>query len=190
MEEPAVISESFGAPSTIERSPLDVSNKNPSEQINEGDGAEDQGPETMASVVSPARPLLTTGAAPNIVEEEETVADAPLVSKRCCKRANEEFNVNAPRKVLRKDFDVSHPTQSTVKGKSLASIRSSKGATAVGGLEPDPTSPTIVRSPGGIYQPEWGCDQRLSPRHSELMPGTSGSPSTTQILLRVAPLAE
>ncbi|GKA90210.1 hypothetical protein Tco_0812080 [Tanacetum coccineum] len=196
MEEPAATSESSGAPSTLERSPLDFANENPSEQINEGDGAKDQGPETMASVVPPAGPLLTKGAASNIVEEEGTAADAPFVSKRRRKRANEESNVNAPRKVLRKDFDVSHPTQRTVRGKSLASIRvgvsstisapasqetlagtmnpdpisfakpssipeqdiaqSSKGATAAGGPESDPSSPTIVMSPGGIYQPEWG----------------------------------
>ncbi|GJT85867.1 retrovirus-related pol polyprotein from transposon TNT 1-94 [Tanacetum coccineum] len=97
----------------------------------------------------------------------------------------ERFNDRTlARKVLRKDFDVSHPTQSTVGGKYLASIslgaelplfrtalkgwtstelycgrpypRSSKGATAAGGPEPDPTSPTMVMSPGSIYQPEWG----------------------------------
>ncbi|GKC38562.1 hypothetical protein Tco_1050946, partial [Tanacetum coccineum] len=131
------------------QSPLDFSNENPSEPINEGDGAEDQGPETMAFVVPPARPLLTTGAAPNIVEEEETAADAPLVSKRRRKRANEESNVNAPRKVLRKDFEVSHPTQSTIGGKSLASIRLGASSTVsvlasqetpAGTMNPDPIS--------------------------------------------------
>ncbi|GJW75856.1 hypothetical protein Tco_0135226 [Tanacetum coccineum] len=196
MEESAATSKSSGAPSTIERSPLDFPNENPSEQINEGNRAEDQGPETMASLVPPVGPLLTTRATPNIVEEEETVADAPHVSKRRRKRENEESNANAPRKVLRKDFDVSHLTQSTVGGESLASIRlgasstvsaptsqktpagtmnpdpisfvkplsvpeqdiaqSSKGATAAGGPELDPTSPTMVMSPGSIYQPEWG----------------------------------
>ncbi|GJV14076.1 hypothetical protein Tco_1359399 [Tanacetum coccineum] len=156
MEEPVTTSDSSGAPFTIERSPLDFSNENPLEQTNEADGAEDQGPETMASVVPLARPLLTIGASPNIVEEEETAADAPFVSKRRHKRANEESNVNALWKVLRKDFDISYPMQSTVEGKSLASIRSSKGATAMGGPEPDLTSPTIVMSLGGIYQPEWG----------------------------------
>ncbi|GJW59209.1 hypothetical protein Tco_0105940 [Tanacetum coccineum] len=160
----------------------------------------------MASVVPPAEPSLTTGAAPNIVEEEETAADAPLMSKRRRKRANEESNANALRKVLRKDFDVSHQMQSIVGGKSLVSLRlgasstvsapasqetpagtmnqdpilfakpssvpeqdiaqSSKGATAAGGPEPDPTSPTMVMSPGSIYQPEWGVtnarrDQRI-----------------------------
>ncbi|GJS99514.1 hypothetical protein Tco_0820684 [Tanacetum coccineum] len=127
------------------------------------------------------------GVMPNIVKEEGTTADAPLVSKRRRKRANEESSVNAPRKVLRKDFDISHLTQSTVGRKSIASIRlgasstvsapasqetlagtinpdpisfakpsSSKGATAAGGPESDPSSPTIIMSPGGIYQPEWG----------------------------------
>ncbi|GKB07680.1 hypothetical protein Tco_0835964 [Tanacetum coccineum] len=161
MDEPAATSESSGAPSTIERSPLDFSNENPSEQINEGDGAEDQGPETMASVVPPAGPSSTMGAAPNIVEEEETAADAPLVSKRRRKRANEESNANAPRKVLRKDFDASHPTQSTVGGKSLASIRLGASSTVSAPASQEtpagrPTSPTMVVSPGSIYQPEWG----------------------------------
>ncbi|GKF10130.1 hypothetical protein Tco_0048056 [Tanacetum coccineum] len=114
---------------TRERSPLDFSNKNPSKQINEGDRAEDQGPETMAFVVPPVGPSLTIGAAPNIVKEEETAADAPFVSKRRRKRANEESNANAPQKVLRKDFDVSHPTQSTVGGKSLTSIRLGESST-------------------------------------------------------------
>ncbi|GKG05882.1 hypothetical protein Tco_0325968, partial [Tanacetum coccineum] len=96
MEEPTATSESSGTPSTIERSPLDFANENPSQQINEGDGAEDQGPETMASEVLPAGPTSTTGAAPNIVEEEEAAADAPLVSKRRRKRVNDGANANAP----------------------------------------------------------------------------------------------
>ncbi|GKA12581.1 hypothetical protein Tco_0692127 [Tanacetum coccineum] len=33
---------------------------------------------------------------------------------------------------------------------------SSKGATATGGPESDPTSPAMVLSPGSIYEPEWG----------------------------------
>ncbi|GJW93136.1 hypothetical protein Tco_0172808 [Tanacetum coccineum] len=128
MDEPVTTSESSGAPSTIERSPLDFSNENPSEKINEGDGAEDQGPEIMASIVPPVRPSSTMGAAPNIVEDKETAADAPFVSKRRRKRNS----------------------MLTPRG------RSSKGATAAGGPEPDPTSPTMVVSPGSIYQPEWG----------------------------------
>ncbi|GJR99418.1 hypothetical protein Tco_0315927 [Tanacetum coccineum] len=103
----------------------------------------------MASIVPPAGPLLTTGVAPNIVEEEGTAADAPLVSKRRHKRANEESNVNAPRKVLRKDFDISHLTHSTVEGKSFTSIRLGASSTVsapasqetlAGIINPDPIS--------------------------------------------------
>ncbi|GJX21201.1 hypothetical protein Tco_0223878, partial [Tanacetum coccineum] len=158
MDEPAATSESSGAPSTIERSPRDFSNENPSEQINEGNRAEDQGSETMAFVVPPAGPSSTMGAAPNIVEEEETAADAPLVSKRRRKRANEESNANAPRKETptgTMNLDpISFAKPSSVSEQDIS--QSSKGATAAGGPEPDPTSPTMVVSPGSIYQPEWG----------------------------------
>ncbi|GKA52191.1 hypothetical protein Tco_0745387 [Tanacetum coccineum] len=106
-----------------------------------GVGAEDQGPETMASVVPPAGPLLTTRAAPNIVEEEETAVDAPLVSKRRSKRANEESNVN--------------------------SQRSSKGATAAGGPEPDPTSPIIVIGDGISVAQVARQDQRIQAMEGE-----------------------
>ncbi|GKF97002.1 hypothetical protein Tco_0292823, partial [Tanacetum coccineum] len=99
LDEPPATSESSWAPSTTERSPLDFSNKNSSEQINEGDGAKDQGSETMASVVPPAGPSSTMEATPNIVKEEEMVVNAPLVRKRCRKRANKESNANASRKV-------------------------------------------------------------------------------------------
>ncbi|GJR54412.1 hypothetical protein Tco_1404933 [Tanacetum coccineum] len=146
MEEQAATSKSSGAPSTLERSPLDFANESSPEQINEGDEAEDQGPETMASVVPLARPLLTTGVGPNIVEEEGTAADAPLVSKGRRKRANEESNVNAPRKVLRKDFDVSHPTQSTIVGKSLTSIRVGTSSTI--------SAPASQETPAGTMNPD------------------------------------
>ncbi|GKD07891.1 hypothetical protein Tco_1187576, partial [Tanacetum coccineum] len=79
MDEPAATAESSGAPSTIERSPLDFSNENPSEQINKGDEAEDQGPETMSSVVPPAGPSSTMRAAPNIVEERKRLPMHPLL---------------------------------------------------------------------------------------------------------------
>ncbi|GKF71425.1 hypothetical protein Tco_0207539, partial [Tanacetum coccineum] len=42
MEEPATATESSGTPSTIERSPLDFANENPSQQITRDDGTEDQ----------------------------------------------------------------------------------------------------------------------------------------------------
>ncbi|GJU16513.1 hypothetical protein Tco_1144479 [Tanacetum coccineum] len=92
MEEPATATESSGTPSTIERSPLDFANENPSHQINEGDRTKDQVLETGASEVPPTGHASTMG-------------------------------------VLRKDFDVSRPTQSTFREKSFASMGLEAGST-------------------------------------------------------------
>ncbi|GKA94728.1 hypothetical protein Tco_0816766 [Tanacetum coccineum] len=88
----------------------------------------------------------------------ETTADAPLVSKRRRKRANEESNANAPRKETSAGTMNSDPISFTKPSSVLEQdiAQSSKGATTVGGPELDPTSPTMVVSPGSIYQPEWG----------------------------------
>ncbi|GKA10703.1 hypothetical protein Tco_0690136 [Tanacetum coccineum] len=148
------------------------------EQINEGDGAEDQGPETMASIVPPAGPLLTTGAAPNIVEEKGTVADAPLVSKRRRKKANEESNVNAPWKVLRKDFDVSHPTQSTVGGggESLASKRVGASSTV--------SAPASQETPAGIMNPDLiSFAKPSSSKGATVAGGPESDPSSPTIVM-------
>ncbi|GKA43367.1 hypothetical protein Tco_0736091, partial [Tanacetum coccineum] len=120
MGELAAATESFGTPSTIERSPLDFNNENPSQQINRGDETEDQVLEAGPPEVPLTRHAPTTGVAPNIVIEEEDAAYVPLVSKRCRKRVNDEAEANAPPKVLRKDFDVSRPAPSTFGGKSFA----------------------------------------------------------------------
>ncbi|GJR38723.1 hypothetical protein Tco_1214407 [Tanacetum coccineum] len=53
MEEPAAEIESSGTPSTIERSPLDFANENPSQQITGDDGTEDQVQGIVASEVPP-----------------------------------------------------------------------------------------------------------------------------------------
>ncbi|GKD07165.1 hypothetical protein Tco_1186850 [Tanacetum coccineum] len=65
MEDPATATESSGTPSTIEKSPLDFDNENPSQQTIEGDGAENPAQETMASETLPPRNSLTTRVAPN-----------------------------------------------------------------------------------------------------------------------------
>ncbi|GKB49037.1 hypothetical protein Tco_0899790 [Tanacetum coccineum] len=149
MDEAAAATESSGTPSTIERSPLDFANENPSQQINKGDRTKDQFLETRAFEVPPTEHASTMGVAPNIVLEEEDAADVPLVRKRRRKRVNDETNANAPPKVLRKDFDVSRPTQSTFGGKPFASTGLEAGSTfsvpasqgtPAGTIDPDPLS--------------------------------------------------
>ncbi|GJW28276.1 hypothetical protein Tco_0045151 [Tanacetum coccineum] len=131
MEEPAAATESSGTPSTIERSPLDFANENPSQQITRDDGTEDQAQGIMASEVPPPENVTTTGVAPETDLGEEVATMGPRVSKKRRKRGNDGADANAPPKVLRKDHAASRPTQSTAGGKSLASV----------GLETGPTFP-------------------------------------------------
>ncbi|GKF23842.1 hypothetical protein Tco_0076164 [Tanacetum coccineum] len=144
MGEPAVATASSGTPSIIERSPLDFSNENPSQPINEGDGTEDQVLETRAFEVPPTEHASTTRVAPNIVIEEEDAADVPLVSKRHRKRVNDGANANGPPKLLRKDFVVSRPAPSTFGGKSFTSMRLEAGSTL--------SAPASQGTPAGLLR--------------------------------------
>nr|GFD33887.1 hypothetical protein [Tanacetum cinerariifolium] len=62
-----------GVPSTIERSPLDFTNENPSQQST---GPEDQ--EAAAPEVPPPDNMTTMGIAPEIVPAERFTATDPL----------------------------------------------------------------------------------------------------------------
>nr|GEW70122.1 hypothetical protein [Tanacetum cinerariifolium] len=86
MEDPDAATESYGTSSTIEKSPLDFNNENPSQQI-------------------------TEGAIPEAGAEEEIAAMGSLLSKKRRKRGNDEADENAPPKMLRKDHAASRPTQ-------------------------------------------------------------------------------
>ncbi|GJV45230.1 gypsy type transposase [Tanacetum coccineum] len=154
MEESSAATESSETPSTIERSPLEFANENPSQQINKGDGTEDQVLETGASEVPPTGHVSTTEVAPNIVMEEEDAADVPLVSKRRRKRVNDGANANAPPKVLRKYFDVSRPAQSTFKGKSLASTGLEAGYTLSAPASQEIPAGTIDLDPLSFAEPQ------------------------------------
>ncbi|GKB24645.1 hypothetical protein Tco_0864046 [Tanacetum coccineum] len=103
----------------------------------------------VASETLPLGNSPTTRVTTNRDPEEEVSADAPLMSKRRRKKGNDGENANAPPKVLRKDFDASHPTQSIVEGKSLASMGLEAGSilfapalqeTLAGTIDPDPLS--------------------------------------------------
>nr|GFA05138.1 transposase (putative), gypsy type [Tanacetum cinerariifolium] len=129
MEDPIAATYSFGVPSTIERSHLDFSNENPSQQSTDGNRTEDQGQETVAPKVLLLENVTTTGVAPEAGLVEEIAAMGVRVIKECRKRGNDGVDTNAPPKVLRKDHVDSRPTQSTVGGKSLASMGLGTGST-------------------------------------------------------------
>nr|GEY02295.1 transposase (putative), gypsy type [Tanacetum cinerariifolium] len=74
IEDPATTTNSFGIPSTIERSPLDFANENPSQQSTGGNRTEGQGQETVSPEVPLPENVTTTGVAPEAGLAEEIAA--------------------------------------------------------------------------------------------------------------------
>nr|GEU80009.1 transposase (putative), gypsy type [Tanacetum cinerariifolium] len=124
MEDPAAATESSGVPSTIERSPLDFANENPSQQST---GPEDQ--ETAAPEVPPPENVTTIGDAPEAGPAERVAATDPPAARERRKRGHDGADMNAPPKVLRKDHVDPRPTECTRGGKSLAAIELGMGST-------------------------------------------------------------
>nr|GEV59499.1 hypothetical protein [Tanacetum cinerariifolium] len=124
MEDPAAATDSSGVPSTIERSPLDFANENPSQQST---GPEDQ--EATTPEVSPPENVTTMGIAPEAGPAERVAAMGPPVVKERRKRSHDEVDTNAPPKVLRRDHADPRPTEGTRGGKSLAFIKIGMGST-------------------------------------------------------------
>nr|GEV78574.1 hypothetical protein [Tanacetum cinerariifolium] len=140
MEEPAAATDSLGVPSTIERSPLDFANENPSQQST---GPEDQ--EAAAPEVPPPENVTTTRIAPEAGPTKRVAATGPPAVKERRKRGHDGVDTNAPPKVLRRDHADPRPTKSTRGGKSLAAIELGMGFT-----RPIPTSqgaPVDVSNP-------------------------------------------
>nr|GFA50287.1 transposase (putative), gypsy type [Tanacetum cinerariifolium] len=135
-----------GLPSTKERSPLDFANENPSQQSTRGDETEDQGQETVAPEIPPPENVTTTGVAPEAGLVEEIAAMGPRVTKERRKKGNDGVDANVQPKVLRKDHADSRPTQSTVGGKSLASMRLGTGSTFL--------VPTLQETPADVSDPD------------------------------------
>nr|GEZ15530.1 hypothetical protein [Tanacetum cinerariifolium] len=96
MEDTVGPSESFGTPSTLEKSPLDFANEDPLPMIAESGGAEGQ------------------------VHEE--LAHGKPSAEKASQKGKEETEANAPPKVLRKDHAAFRPVQGTPEGESPAPI--------------------------------------------------------------------
>nr|GEW84211.1 transposase (putative), gypsy type [Tanacetum cinerariifolium] len=124
MEDPAAATDSSGVPSTIERSPLDFANENPSQQST---GSEDQ--EAAAPEVPSLENVTTTGVAPEAGQAKRAAATDPPVVKERHKRGHDTVDTNAPPKILRRDHAHPRPTESTHRRKSLAAIELGMGST-------------------------------------------------------------
>nr|GEW18430.1 probable aquaporin TIP1-1 [Tanacetum cinerariifolium] len=157
MEDPATATDSFGVPSTIERSSLDFANENPSQQSTKGNGRPrlgNSGPEVPLS-----ENVTTTGVAPKAGLVEDIAAMGPRVIKERRKRGNDGVDANAPPKEMPADVSDPNPLSfanpQSVHKENVA--QSSKRAAISGDPKSENTSFTsMVGSPESIYQPEWG----------------------------------
>nr|GFA49829.1 transposase (putative), gypsy type [Tanacetum cinerariifolium] len=118
MDDPAVVTDSSGVPSTMEKSPLDFALEA---------GASDQG--ATAPEMSPSEDVSVT-AAPGTGQAEEVAAVDPSAAAESRKRGRDGIDVNAPPKSLQRDYVDPRPPGSSHGGKSLAAIQLGLAATA------------------------------------------------------------
>nr|GEY58215.1 transposase (putative), gypsy type [Tanacetum cinerariifolium] len=158
MDEPAVATDSFGVPSTIERSPLDFAPE-----------AEASGRETAAPEMPPPEDVSIT-TAPETDQAVETVAVKPPAVRESRKRGSSRGgkSLAAMQLCLASNVfvsegvpaDVSDPDQlafADTPSPHPADVAQSSQGVAVGDLESENvSSPAEVGSPGSVYQPEWG----------------------------------
>ncbi|GKB75778.1 hypothetical protein Tco_0942673 [Tanacetum coccineum] len=131
MEDLTVVSGSSRTPSALEKSPLDFANENPPPLITERDRMKDQVQDRLSSEILPRENPTTMEVVLQPDLERKVAAMGPPMNKRRRKRGNDEADTNAPPKVLRKDHAAFSPAQSTLGGKSLASMGLEVGSTFV-----------------------------------------------------------
>ncbi|GKE91571.1 hypothetical protein Tco_1572666, partial [Tanacetum coccineum] len=162
MEDATGLSSSSRTPSTVEKSPLDFSNKDSPRRITECDGTENQGQETVSPEVPPRENVPTVGVTSEIGLEKEVATMGPLSTIReKSTRLDTGSTLSAPT-LQETPANVSDPDPlSYAKPQSIPEreiAQSSKGATVAG--DPDSEKSTsftsFTGSPSGIYQPGWG----------------------------------
>ncbi|GJS06958.1 hypothetical protein Tco_0363754 [Tanacetum coccineum] len=102
----------------------------------------------LSGEIPPVENPAVTEVIPELDLGREVAAMGPLVNKRRRKRGNDEADANAPPKVLRKDHAASRPTQSTLGGKSLASMGLEAGSTFSAPASQE--TPAYVSDPGPL----------------------------------------
>ncbi|GKB90115.1 hypothetical protein Tco_0962387 [Tanacetum coccineum] len=123
MEDTTGESGSSRTPSTMEKSPLDFADEDLPPPNTEGVGTEEQ------------------------IQDEEAADIGPLVHKRHRKRGNDEADANAPPKVLRKYHVAFRPAQSTIGGKSLATMGKATSSTITPAAQDTPAGESSVKDP-------------------------------------------
>ncbi|GJV05036.1 gypsy type transposase [Tanacetum coccineum] len=136
-------------------------------------GEEEQTRDGLPHGIPPVQNPTTTEAILEPDPEKEVAAMGPQVNKRRRKRGNDGVNANAPPKVLRKDHVALRPTQSTLRGKSLAAMGLDVGSTLVTpATQETPSDAKTIFQKDGPSDPHLKCCYRGGVRH--VLRGESG----------------
>ncbi|GKD70361.1 hypothetical protein Tco_1324451 [Tanacetum coccineum] len=133
-----------------EKSPLDFADEDLPPPNTEGVGTEEQIQDEVSHGVPPLENPPTT----EVILEPELAAIGPLVHKRHRKRGNDEANANAQPKVLRKDHVAFRPAQSTIGGKSLATMEKAASSPITPTAQDTPTGASSVKDPDPLSYAE------------------------------------
>ncbi|GKC06763.1 hypothetical protein Tco_0998373, partial [Tanacetum coccineum] len=129
MEDTTMASGSSGTPSTIEKSPLDFDNENPTPSTTEGVGVGDQAQDGLAYKVPSVEIAMTTKVIQEPMLEKEVSAMGPPVNKRRRHRGTDKSDANALPKVLRKDHATPPSCTEYPWGESLSAMGLEAGST-------------------------------------------------------------
>ncbi|GJR44950.1 hypothetical protein Tco_1313053 [Tanacetum coccineum] len=147
MEDITEASGSSGTPSTVEKSPLDFTDEDLPSPNNEGVRTKGQIHDEVSHGVPSLENPPTTEVVLESKLEHEVAAIGPLIHKRRRKRGNDKADANAPPKVLRKDHVAFCLAQSTIEGKSLATIGKATSSTIILAAQDTPAGASSVKDP-------------------------------------------
>ncbi|GKA05826.1 hypothetical protein Tco_0684946 [Tanacetum coccineum] len=140
-------------------------------------GTENQVHNGLSHEIPPVETATTTEVVQEPGLEKEVASMGPPVNKRRRKRGNDEAEANAPPKVLRKDHAAFRPAQSTLEGKSLASMGLEAGSTFfTSATQETPADATSVSDPKPLSyakpqpHPEQDVAQKSGVREIDLCP--------------------
>nr|GEX78519.1 transposase (putative), gypsy type [Tanacetum cinerariifolium] len=148
MEDPAAGTDSSRVPSIIERSPLDFTNENPSQQST---GPEDQGQEAVAPEVPPLENVTTTGVAPESTRGRKSLAAIELgMGSTHTVPASQGAPVDVT------DLDLLSFADPQSRPSADVTQSSNEAATARDPKSKNTSFTSMVASPESLYRPELG----------------------------------
>nr|GEW00591.1 transposase (putative), gypsy type [Tanacetum cinerariifolium] len=161
MEDPDAATESSGKPSAIEKSPLDFDNENPASQMTEGKGPEDQAQETVAPEIPLPGNMPGAGTASESTRGGKSLPTMGLATRATFIIPADTKGVNDPdplsyaepqphpEQSITQSYEILIGNVATMEEQDTRSVESA-------GSGKSTSSPSMVGSPGEIYQPGWG----------------------------------